>query len=1003
MSSIISGKTVYNFPQYRFPGGGFIQGSAADQISRSPVGQNVNNCAISCAEEPECKQYTADLDISGNSYFCSLFRNAYAYNAEDPRQYPQPDYTSGYVVAYPINLYNSWNGNNFTITCNPNGTNFITDIAINVGSTRLLDWTPMTANSTTSVFYTVTNANSSNTQYTIIVRNRLPIGTTSNTIQGTIPLAPTYKGSEWVSSSILQVRWDNKGSKSMVSIYAGDTASGTPIATQDVPNGSTSFSGLSLTNTYTVMIYNYADLDNNQAGRLVSNGFSLPIVYTPPASGSPVPVITSLGGSVINVLYNNARNGSDSSGISNPRYVNNASECAAQAKEAGGKQYILSNNSICYVFSNSFNIDFTNTSQWNPTDPASLPNSYKSGYIVTISQPSNVAATGSANTLRIEWTNPSASISLGYRITYSKVSAMGDPVVPANSQTINTQQNNYIISGVDYNSIYGYYVQTTVSTSDGNISLSAPTTTQYVESGFLSSPIPATITSVIAGDGNVVVSWTAQQIAETSITLYYDTEPITFNSSGISNSPKIDNISITSTSQLVTGLTNGNLYRFAIVTSNPIGISAPSNILSTSPVPSLIPPSSAPTLGAPVIGDQKVNLSWNAVLNASKYIVYYSTTSPVTFSSPSLEVQGITAEITGLTNGTLYYFAVVASNGAGNSSLSSLRSGSPITSPPAAPTGLVATFGNGRGSLTWNSVPSAVTYKVYLGTVFPLTEDNLLATTSNNSYMFENLINGTHYYATIVAVNSSGQASPIPPAADITPVSTIPLTPTNLNISTTVSNFVVTWDTVEGAESYNFYYAKNPNMTADLKIITVSNGTLTQSSPASTSYWSYVTAVNGDGQESIPSPIVTFSTLTPASDPPSVIPSVPTNLKVVPGENYATVSWSLSANSSTYSVFYSTDEAFVRNVLNVNSATTSVMVPNLKPNTLYYFNVTGVNGVGHSDPSSIVSARTTPKTVIPEDKTGKLKRYLKSYWILIVLLLIVLGTGLYFKFGRKPA
>ena len=72
-----------------------------------------------------------------------------------------------------------------------------------------------------------------------------------------------------------------------------------------------------------------------------------------------------------------------------------------------------------------------------------------------------------------------------------------------------------------------------------------------------------------------------------------------------------------------------------------------------------------------------------------------------------------------MTNGTTYYYVVRAEdNGTNESSNSNEDSATPNDPPPAAPTGLVATAGDGSVSLNWddNTEPDLAGYNVYRST-----------------------------------------------------------------------------------------------------------------------------------------------------------------------------------------------------------------------------------------------------------------------------------------------
>src|SRR5215469_6797021 len=81
-------------------------------------------------------------------------------------------------------------------------------------------------------------------------------------------------------------------------------------------------------------------------------------------------------------------------------------------------------------------------------------------------------------------------------------------------------------------------------------------------------------------------------------------------------------------------------------------------------------------------GDKQVSLTWNAVGSAHSYAVYYATQSGVSrgsgtkLSASSSGSPNVT--VTGLTNGTPYYFVVTALGDAGESSPSSEVSATPV-------------------------------------------------------------------------------------------------------------------------------------------------------------------------------------------------------------------------------------------------------------------------------------------------------------------------------------
>jgi uncharacterized protein (TIGR02145 family) len=79
---------------------------------------------------------------------------------------------------------------------------------------------------------------------------------------------------------------------------------------------------------------------------------------------------------------------------------------------------------------------------------------------------------------------------------------------------------------------------------------------------------------------------------------------------------------------------------------------------------------SAPVISGVVAGDSSATVSWGAVTGATSYNLYYATGATVTTSGTKLT--GVTSprQVTGLTDGTQYAFAVSAVNAGGESGLS---------------------------------------------------------------------------------------------------------------------------------------------------------------------------------------------------------------------------------------------------------------------------------------------------------------------------------------------
>lgn len=189
---------------------------------------------------------------------------------------------------------------------------------------------------------------------------------------------------------------------------------------------------------------------------------------------------------------------------------------------------------------------------------------------------------------------------------------------------------------------------------------------------------------------------------------------------------------------------------------------------STPSTPSAPTTPAAPTDLLAAGGNSQVTLSWAASTGATSYQVERATVS----GGPYAQIGSPTSSSytdTSVTNGTAYYYVVVAVNSAGESAASAQAGATPdaATAAPSVPSGLLATAGNAQVGLTWTVSTGAGSYHVKRATVSggPFT---VIATQASASYIDTGLSNGTPYYYVVSALNSAGES------ADSTQVSATP-------------------------------------------------------------------------------------------------------------------------------------------------------------------------------------------------------------------------------------
>jgi hypothetical protein len=176
----------------------------------------------------------------------------------------------------------------------------------------------------------------------------------------------------------------------------------------------------------------------------------------------------------------------------------------------------------------------------------------------------------------------------------------------------------------------------------------------------------------------------------------------------------------TTTSCLVTGLTTGATYTFAVMAKNVNG-NGPVSV-ATSAVTILVAPN-APTAVTAVAGVNSASVSWSApaVDGGSAITGYRVTSSPDGLTCLTENALTLSCYVTGLTSGTDYTFTVVAINAIG-SSVASVVSNSINPIAPATTTTLPA--------VTTTTVPSESTTVPSVSTTVPAVTTTLPAATT---------------------------------------------------------------------------------------------------------------------------------------------------------------------------------------------------------------------------------------------------------------------------------
>jgi hypothetical protein len=116
-------------------------------------------------------------------------------------------------------------------------------------------------------------------------------------------------------------------------------------------------------------------------------------------------------------------------------------------------------------------------------------------------------------------------------------------------------------------------------------------------------------------------------------------------------------------------------------------------------------------LTASAIGDNSATVSWNAVSGAISYAVDYKLNSSGTWTGFATAQAGTSANLTGLTQGSLYDWRVKATCSAGSGNFTGAQF--TTTAPCTAPSGLTSSaVTSSSATVSWSAVSGAVSYDV---------------------------------------------------------------------------------------------------------------------------------------------------------------------------------------------------------------------------------------------------------------------------------------------------
>ncbi|MCZ4495473.1 MAG: fibronectin type domain protein, partial [Thermoleophilia bacterium] len=522
--------------------------------------------------------------------------------------------------------------------------------------------------------------------------------------------------------------------------------------------------------------------------------------------------------------------------------------------------------------------------------------------------------------------------------------------IPTLVGTVGPTTTSLALSGLTEATEYTYRVIA------GDFATNMSTPTEIAFSTVMSAPPtapPFVFSSNVTGTG-VDLTWTANGSGILEFDIFQDSDLIA-------------TISGADRSYVVTGLTDKTNYVFGVVTVDGIGRRSDPTTANVS-TPDVSPPSTVTGFGATGVGPTWVNLSWNTSTDKTsvqRYTVWRLDAGGDVLVAEINAPGATNTTASNLDDSTGYTFAVEARDPFGNTTVRTLVTAttSDGTAPTAPGTPVVSALTHNSLNLTWDASTdlSAFTYEVSRNGASPVT--GLTATT----FAVTGLNPNADYTFTVRArdaANNLSSASTVSVTTPAAPDTTAPSSAYIYTQSVDGVNVTLAWLTANDNVAVTEYRVRRTAPTGGTAVVVPASSPRSLALPGLSDLVDYTYEIVAVDAANNISSAETVSFRTPDTSPPTT-PGTPAVSNLQPRSLRLT--WTASTDAGGVSYYFVTPSTFIGLDGMVWAPNTSLLVPNLQPDTDYTFTVKAYDPNGFVSPTSTVTVRTPvePDTTPP--------------------------------------
>ncbi len=528
-------------------------------------------------------------------------------------------------------------------------------------------------------------------------------------------------------------------------------------------------------------------------------------------------------------------------------------------------------------------------------------------YQVRVNNADGSSAYCSAQTVKTAPLPPaSATVTAGkdsVTVNWSAVTGAASYDVLFGGNVYRAYGTSYTVSRLTPGTSYTYQIR--CNNADGSSSYGTPRTVTTIPNP------PAAPGNISASStvNSVTISWSAVSGATSYDVLLDNTE-----------------YHVTGTSRTITGLRSDTGYMYRVRANNAGGNGLYS---STYSIRTLAAPPAVPTNIRATAQSYAVTVSWNAVSGAASY--------DLAFNGTVYSVTGTSRTITGLNPSTSYSYQVRARNSGGTSSYSGTYRVTTLVAPPATPANVNAAASADTVTVSWSPVSGATGYRVEFNRV--------VYSVTGTSKGFTGLSSNTEYTYAVCACNAGGNSA-YSALKTIRTLQVAPAVPGNVGALADTYAVNISWNAVEGADSYELLFAGTvyPLAGGYYRIEGLTPNTV---------YTYQVRAINGAGASAYSAPQTIRTRL-----------EVPANVRAEATAKTVTVSFDPVEGATGYDIIFYHDVYY-------NITDPFKVFGELKPETEYEYAVRAKNEYVDSGYSKTQSVRTLrPGPGMPSDLTA---------------------------------